>query len=163
MCRSRVVGFCIHQKPTCWSVFLWIKKQTWEHRRCNTWVRPQLIHPNVLSLPLAPRAPRGILRNRAAQGEHKVLNTTELFTINISFPLIRIHYWHSCDDPTGATTASGSLLPLQRGLLPSAAMPVAWEHSIIHGITVFSTVAAGPGTWAAWVPWCFIIDKEICF
>lgn len=46
----------------------------------------------------------------------------------------------------------------------SMAMAVAWEHSIVHGITVFlSTVAAGSDTWAAWCSQLFIIDKEICF
>lgn len=130
--RSYAAGFCARQLVGLH--FSGSISRQWEHEGCTTWVRLVFIHPNLLSLPLAPR---DILRNRAVQGDHKVLSTADLFTINIAFPLIRIHYWHSHDDPAGAANTSGRLLPLQSSLLLSAAMAAAWEHSIVHGITVF--------------------------
>lgn len=132
-CLEELCSGFLHTSA-CRSAFLWINKQTWEHEGCTTWVRLLFIHPNLLSLPLAPR---DVLRNRAVQGDHKVLSTADLFTINIAFPLIRIHYWYSHDDPAGAANTSGQLSPLQSSLLLSAAMAVAWEHSVVHGITVF--------------------------
>lgn len=140
-----------------WFEFLWINKQTWEHKRCSTWVRLQLIHLNILSLMLAPR---DILRTRAVQEWHKFWNTTGLFTINILFPLMKIHFLHSCGIPTWATNASCRILPLQIGLL--YLLLCLWAETMIL-FTVFSTVAIGSEPWAVLMSWLFIIDKEICF
>jgi hypothetical protein len=35
---------------------------------------------------------RDILRNNGVEEEHKILNTTGIFTINVLFSLVRIHY-----------------------------------------------------------------------
>lgn len=154
--RSCTAGFCTRQLGS--GLHFWINKQTVRTRGCTTWVRLLFIHPNLLSLPLAPK---GHFEEQSSR-DHKVLSTADLFTINIAFPLIRIHYWHSHDDPAGAANTSGWLLPAKQP-------PTLCGHgcglstALFMGSLYFSTVAAGSDTWAAWVPQLFIIDKEICF